>query len=80
MSAIPHLIFIEPKPRKATDPSLCDAWKAAVKKYLGDDGSGCISIYQGKLREIDAELLRCDCMVSPANSFGLMDGGYVSIC
>lgn len=73
--SMPHLIFMAPKPHKDKDPSLCEAWKAAVVKYFGEEGNQHFSVQQGYLREIDAELLRCDCMVSPANSFGIMDGG-----
>ena len=46
-----------------------------MRKYYPGEGSDQFAIHEGKLREISAELLRCDCMVSPANSFGLMDGG-----
>ena len=34
-----------------------------------------ISVLEGRLDEIEAEKLRCDCIVSPANAFGIMDGG-----
>ena len=73
--SIPHFIFISPKPRNDKDPSLVEAWKNAVSMYFGEGGGVHFSIHQGYLREIDPALLRCDCMVSPANSFGIMDGG-----
>lgn len=68
---VPHFIFL------ATETPLCDAWKLAIRKYFPEDGDEHFSVQQGYLQDIDANLLRNDCMVSPANSFGLMDGGYV---
>ncbi|KAF8971416.1 hypothetical protein BDZ97DRAFT_1753235 [Flammula alnicola] len=36
-----------------------------------------ISVFEGRLGEIEASSLQCDCIVSPANSYGIMDGGYI---
>src|SRR4051812_16864171 len=47
------------------NPALCRAWEVAFKD-LPD-----VEIHQGYFESIPA----FDCMVSPANSFGLMDGG-----
>lgn len=47
------------------NPALCRAWESAFKS-LPD-----IEIYHGYFESIP----QFDCMVSPANSFGLMDGG-----
>lgn len=44
---------------------LCDAWKDAFKNLPR------VTIHYGKFQEIT----EFDCIVSPANSFGLMDGG-----
>lgn len=68
MSA-PHFIFL------ATESPLIKAWKRAIKIYFGEDGDEQFSVQKGYLQDIDANLLRNDCMVSPANSYGLMDGG-----
>ncbi|WP_410961287.1 hypothetical protein, partial [Salmonella sp. SAL4457] len=68
-------IFISPKPHRDNDQSLCEAWEEAAQKYFGEESSTHFSIHEGYLRDIDAALLQCDCMVSPANSFGIMDGG-----
>ena len=75
MPEVPHLIFISP-PRRSDSkpPSLCDAWKAAIKEYFGD-GTHQFSVIEGKLQDIDPNLLQCECMVSPANCFGIMNGG-----
>ncbi len=47
------------------NPALCRAWEGAFKN-LPD-----VEIHHGYFESISA----FDCMVSPANSFGLMDGG-----
>jgi len=48
----------------ATEPGLLDAWT----KYCGN--LDCVSLHDGSI--LDAH---CDAIVSPANSFGFMDGG-----
>ena len=67
--SVPHFIFL------ATESPLIEAWKRAIKKYFGAGGNETFSVEKGYLQDIDANLLRNDCMVSPANSYGLMDGG-----
>jgi O-acetyl-ADP-ribose deacetylase (regulator of RNase III) len=48
----------------AVEPALADAWE----RFCGDaDG---VEIHRGSILD-----LRCDAVVSPANSFGFMDGG-----
>lgn len=71
--SVPQFVFL------ATEPPLCEAWKKAIKKYYGEGGDKLFSVQQGRLGEIDHSLLANDCMVSPANSFGLMDGGCVYV-
>ena len=65
----PHFIFIDPP------TSLCDAWNRAIAEHFPSDANAPFSVHEGKLNELDADLLRCDCIVSPANSYGIMDGG-----
>lgn len=48
----------------ATDKPLADAWE----KYCGD--LDIVTVHRGSIIE-----LQCDAVVSPANSFGFMDGG-----
>lgn len=69
--SIPHFILIDPH------SDLCEAWIRALKKYFGEEGEQHFTIREGRLQDIDPAILRCDCMVSPANSFGIMDGGQV---
>ncbi len=52
----------------AVDNSLLTAWQ----KFCGD--LDCIEIYQGSILDVE-----CDAIVSPANSFGFMDGGIDAI-
>lgn len=48
----------------ATENRLADAWEAAFA------GLGDVSIHRGSIFDV-----ACDALVSPANSFGFMDGG-----
>ncbi|GBE81763.1 macro domain-like protein [Sparassis crispa] len=78
---LPRFIFIAPEPRPPRKAgvkpktSLCASWKQAIQEHLSTDESF-ITVIEGKFNGIDAEKLRCDCIVSPANSFGIMDGGF----
>ena len=73
-----HFILIEPKPYvKIFQAPLITEWKRAITSHFPDDANPPFTVIQGKLLDLDAKLLECDCMVSPANSFGIMDGGYV---
>ena len=49
-----------------TEPLLCDAWRTIFA------GVEAVDIYNGKFESFPGAF---DCLVSPANSFGLMDGG-----
>jgi len=75
--SIPHFILIDrrPDPHYPT-PSVCDAWNRALEEYLDDEGKSHFTVIEGGLIELPAEQLKCDCIVSPANSYGIMDGGY----
>src|SRR5438045_7620444 len=48
----------------AREPQLADAWE----KFCGD--IKCVSVHRGSILD-----LTCDAIVSPANSYGFMDGG-----
>lgn len=73
-----HFILIEPKPNEGINKApLVEAWQEAISLYFSKDTNPPFTVLEGKLQELDAELLECDCMVSPANSFGVMDGGSV---
>ncbi len=48
-----------------TNPALCAAWRTAFQSWDG------VEIVQGRFEDLP----EFDLMVSPANSFGLMDGG-----
>ena len=53
------LILIDPK------EALCEAWRTSFAIYPE------VEIINGRFEQVEAY----DCMVSAANSFGLMDGG-----
>ena len=76
-SRVPHLIFLAPAPRPPR-PSLCDAWRRAITRYWGPQEARRtvgIDVVEGRLDEVEPARLACDCVVSPANAFGIMDGG-----
>lgn len=52
----------------AVDPNLAGAWKKSCSNLSG------VSVYHGSIFDV-----KCDAVVSPANSFGFMDGGIDSI-
>ncbi|KAF9481036.1 macro domain-like protein [Pholiota conissans] len=51
-----------------------------MEEYISEDwkiANGVnISVIQGRFGEIEPSRLQCDCIVSPANSYGIMDGGF----
>lgn len=51
----------------AVEPELADAWE----QFCGDLPG--VSIHRGSILDVE-----CDAVVSPANSFGFMDGGLPS--
>ncbi|CDO77914.1 hypothetical protein BN946_scf184727.g3 [Trametes cinnabarina] len=81
-SIIPSFILIAPPPRtnprtKVTAPSLCAAWL----KALADIPPPVSANFVVKETTLDPAALALefgtiDCVVSPANAFGIMDGGY----
>ncbi|PIL22979.1 hypothetical protein GSI_15676 [Ganoderma sinense ZZ0214-1] len=77
---IPHFVFVA-RAHRPPRPSLADAWRRAIQSYfpagghLGP-GEAYITVCEGGLEELDPAEARNDCIVSPANSFGIMDGGF----
>jgi len=55
------------------NPDLIDAWKRAFTDHNLPLGN--FSIVQSKLQDLPDDLRRFDCVVSPANSYGRLDGG-----
>jgi hypothetical protein len=72
-----HFLLIEIKRRLLDEsvPTLLSEWPKAIAKYFPDTKQPPFTIIEGRLGEVDEKLLECECMVSPANSFGIMDGG-----
>ena len=55
--------------------SLCDAWREAILEHFPDPSASPFVVIEGKFKDIDPIHLQCDCIVSPANSYGIMGGG-----
>jgi hypothetical protein len=72
------LHFILVAPESVLPGGLTEEWRAAINETLPESLRSHFTIVEGRLGKVAAERLACDCVVSPANSFGIMDGGYVS--
>ena len=81
-SVLPQIVLIAPPPKSSvgheSSQSLCAAWRTALQ----DIPEPIAARFTVKETRLDPELLSreygaFDCLVSPANSFGIMDGGYV---
>ncbi|KAI9452128.1 macro domain-like protein [Lactarius psammicola] len=80
MSELPHFILIAPPLHAtATTPvsrvSLCQVWTRTIGT-LSPELQTHFTVLEGTLSSLPTDQLQCDCVVSPANSFGIMDGGY----
>jgi hypothetical protein len=67
---LPHFILISPAPRE----SLVKAWTQAITT-LPSILQTHFTVLEGMLSSFPPDKLQCDCIISPANSFGIMDGG-----
>ena len=56
------------------NPAMCEAWKAALNEtiYFHEN----IEVFQGSFHDFMKTHSEVEGIVSPANSYGLMDGGY----
>jgi len=57
--AVERLVLVDPQSR------LCEAWRKEFAEYPA------VTVVQGYFEDLE----NFDCLVSPANSFGIMDGG-----
>ncbi|KAI0632172.1 hypothetical protein C8Q77DRAFT_1158837 [Trametes polyzona] len=82
-SVLPNFVLIAPPHKHTTTttttatPSLCDAWRAAIAQ-LPASVAARFAVKETRLDPdaIAREFGPCECVVSPANAFGIMDGGY----
>ena len=54
---------------------LIEEWRHAFKEHVPDEIRGRFSIIHSKLADLTAPDNQFDCIVSPANSYGRLDGG-----
>ncbi|KAI0648004.1 macro domain-like protein [Trametes meyenii] len=76
-SVLPEFVLLAPPPRNPDAPSLCTAWRAALADVLSPVAER-FAVKEARLdpTALAREFGRCECVVSPANAFGIMDGGY----
>lgn len=71
-----HFTFMEPKSRSpGSGTTLYEAWKVQIGKLLSPEDQTRFSVIQSTLQELKPPHSHFDCAVSPANSYGIMDGG-----
>ncbi|PVF95265.1 macro domain-like protein [Serendipita vermifera] len=73
-----HFLLLQLKRRLLYESvaTLLSEWPKAIAKYFVNTPNPPFTVVEGRLGEVDEKILECECMVSPANSFGIMDGGY----
>ena len=54
---------------------LIEEWRHAFTQHLPENLRGNISIIHSKLADLTPPVNQVDCIVSPANSYGRLDGG-----
>ena len=50
-------------------------WRKFILELLPEEARGRVSVIEGAFEDIRGSSADFDCLVSPANSYGLMDGG-----
>jgi hypothetical protein len=59
-----------------TKGEMCKAWEQAFEKYISSpEIHQRFSFITDRLNNLKAPENKYDCLVSPANSYGIMDGG-----
>ena len=56
---------------------LIEEWQLALKKHLPKDIQAKFTIIQSNISALPPPYDQFDCIVSPANSYGRLDGGWV---
>lgn len=69
-------VFMEPKGQSAkTRLSLVDEWRARIAELIAPADRERFSVVESTLQDLKPPHSHFDCVVSPANSYGIMDGG-----
>ena len=73
-----EFVLMEPKHKASTpEPSLHEAWKRHVSQLLPSRDQKRFHVVEARLDTLKPPHSEFDCIVSPANSYGIMDGGSV---
>jgi hypothetical protein len=70
-------ILIEPPGRSSNETSLFSEWKLAFSQHLQPKDLERFSFLESRLGQLKDQVT-FDCIVSPANSYGIMDGGLAT--
>ena len=70
-AAIPRFFLLS----RGADNELYEAWRDAIKEVAPASVHEKFELLRGDLKELPAKKITVDCVVSPANSYGIMDGG-----
>ena len=71
MSDISFTFFDHP-----SNTALNEAWKKSVTVHLSPEDQSLVTVLARPFEDISGDEADFDCLVSPANSYGIMDGGY----
>ena len=71
MSDVWFAFFDHPSAR-----ALHDAWKRSIAELLSPEDQSLITVLASPFEDMSGAEAAFDCLVSPANSYGIMDGGY----
>ena len=67
----------KPSNNDSQHASLIEEWQRAFAQHLQPKDLERFSFVESRLNQLQAAQVTFDCIVSPANSYGIMDGGSV---
>lgn len=78
MSNVSFILIDLPK-KSGDQTSLIEEWQRAFSQHLQPNDLTRFSFLERSLNQLKVTQVTFDCIVSPANSYGIMDGGSVSL-
>lgn len=78
MSNVSFMLMDLPRNNESQPTSLIEEWRHAFAQHLQPKDLERFSFIESRLSQLQAAQVTFDCIVSPANSYGIMDGGSVS--
>lgn len=73
-----EFVFMSRKHNESFGRDLCEEWLKQIAEQLSPEEQKRIAVVQSSLQKLEPPYSHFDCIVSPANSYGIMDGGLVT--